>query len=61
MDLTCQKWDLYYADALHSLHITKAVDYTDLFIGEKKTANLRSTINYQFEPYSYCRITEYNV
>ena len=29
------KWDLYYADALKSLDITKAVDYTDLFIEKK--------------------------
>ena len=58
MDLICQKWDLYYADALNFLHITKAVDYTDLFIAEKKTASLRSTINYLVEPQSYCRITE---
>ena len=36
MDLICQKWDLYYADALNSLHITKAVDYTDLFMKKKK-------------------------
>ena len=50
IDLICQKWDLYYSDALNSLHITKAVDYTDLFIGKKKTASLRSTINCQFEP-----------
>ena len=48
--MICQKWDLYYADALNSLHITKTVDYTDLFIGKKTTASLKSTINYQFKP-----------
>ena len=32
------------------LHITKSVDYTDLFKGEKTTASLRSMINYQFKP-----------
>ena len=42
MDFICRKWDLYYADALNSLHITKAVDYTDLFIGEKDS---KSKIN----------------
>ena len=45
MDLIGQKWDLYYADALNSLHITKAVDYTDLFIGKKKKKDSKSKIN----------------
>ena len=36
MDLNCQKWHLFYADALNALHITKAVDYIDLFMWEKQ-------------------------
>ena len=35
MELICQKWDLYYAEALNSINITKTVDYTDLFIYRK--------------------------
>ena len=40
-------------------HFTIALDYTDVFIGKKKTiSSLRSKNNYQFKPQSYCRIPE---